>query len=786
MTCLASIMLAMAEQFPLAGISVPLAVIALFFTERWKVFALSTRWANVLGIAAFLATAIEFSSRPAEVRVLAGAHLLAYLTWIVLFQRKTARHYWVMCALGILQVALGAVLTAGWTFGVLLVAYIFLAIWTLSVFSLLQAQQRFDKTQQFAKAADLKSSGFLNLRFRRQKSSGRLPKATGGSGFELLVQSNSMSRGMVQQDTHQQWINKRFFAGVFLSVCTSITIGLVSFALIPRLWFGQWSVFPSSTPPAAQTLTGFTEEVQLGDIGEILESTETILEVRLFDNDSEEQLDVQEYAEALGYDEPLFRGNVLGEYNKGRWVTRNSRGEYSQIPTAPKRGMVRQEIRMQAIGTAILLAIHPVDGCRIDHSHPETGLNNVTTVLIRDNRISNNDVLAYSAYAWKRRVPDGRQVSIPGISPTHRIGVQAFVAYRSLPDRGLDRLKQLAREKSGFDPANGQQSKTEMARRLESYLRDSGEFEYSLDASIHDPSIDPVEDFLFNRKKGHCEYFASALALMLRAVDIPTRLVTGFKGGNKQGYSDSYVVQHRHAHSWVEAYIDHRWITLDAIPAGRRQSVDSIAEDASVWQAIEQAARLLWSQNVVGMTLSKQQAFFYRPIRSRANRIADAAKRQYEAVADMLGPRFGSRDFWFTWQGYAIGFTLLSVLAVLLWLFCWLVKKAFLYAKRMKFGLRRVGDDSALRIEFYERYRGILAALGLHRETSQTQREFSRNVEGELSVLLTSSGLIDLPLELADQFYRVRFGAVPLEDDEIRNLDDSLNRLEACLAAASK
>ena len=70
-----------------------------------------------------------------------------------------------------------------------------------------------------------------------------------------------------------------------------------------------------------------------------------------------------------------------------------------------------------------------------------------------------------------------------------------------------------------------------------------------------DPKLDPVEDFLVNRKKGHCEYFASALALLLRSIDIPSRIVNGFKGGDWNELTETMNVRQKHAHSWVEAYI---------------------------------------------------------------------------------------------------------------------------------------------------------------------------------------------------------------------------------------
>src|SRR5262249_56352097 len=111
------------------------------------------------------------------------------------------------------------------------------------------------------------------------------------------------------------------------------------------------------------------------------------------------------------------------------------------------------------------------------------------------------------------------------------------------------------------------------ALTLESYLRDSGKYAYTLNMAVTDSRVDPVEDFLFNRQRGHCEYFASALALMLRAIDVPSRLVTGFKGADRLGSTGPYEVQQRHAHAWVEAYLDGKWVVLDPTPAARDDDV---------------------------------------------------------------------------------------------------------------------------------------------------------------------------------------------------------------------
>ena len=88
-------------------------------------------------------------------------------------------------------------------------------------------------------------------------------------------------------------------------------------------------------------------------------------------------------------------------------------------------------------------------------------------------------------------------------------------------------------------------------RLLTDYLANSGEYTYTLEIARHDQQLDPVLDFLINTRQGHCERFAAALALMLRWVRIPARVVKGYRGCESQGHG-KYVVRHSHAHAWVE------------------------------------------------------------------------------------------------------------------------------------------------------------------------------------------------------------------------------------------
>ena len=75
-----------------------------------------------------------------------------------------------------------------------------------------------------------------------------------------------------------------------------------------------------------------------------------------------------------------------------------------------------------------------------------------------------------------------------------------------------------------------------------------------------------LEDFLIHRRSGHCEYFATATALLLRLAGIPTRYAVGYSVQEYSKLERRYVARSRHAHSWVLAHIDERWETVDPTP----------------------------------------------------------------------------------------------------------------------------------------------------------------------------------------------------------------------------
>jgi len=134
-------------------------------------------------------------------------------------------------------------------------------------------------------------------------------------------------------------------------------------------------------------------------------------------------------------------------------------------------------------------------------------------------------------------------------------------------------------------------------------------FQYSLDVAEPENALigrDPVETFLFETQAGHCEYFATALAVLLREAGVPTRIVNGYYGAHYNALGDFYAVRQSDAHSWVEVHFGSLgWATFDPTPDAGRLAGD----DAARWPALAQAldaVRNAYLEYVIDYDLQKQ------------------------------------------------------------------------------------------------------------------------------------------------------------------------------------
>ncbi|MCG3205372.1 MAG: hypothetical protein KCHDKBKB_02092 [Elusimicrobia bacterium] len=144
----------------------------------------------------------------------------------------------------------------------------------------------------------------------------------------------------------------------------------------------------------------------------------------------------------------------------------------------------------------------------------------------------------------------------------------------------------------------------ERAHALKERLR--SEYRYSLDnRDLGEAGSSPLEAFLFTSKKGHCEYFAAALCLLLRSQGIPARLVTGFLSREWNDRGKYFVVRMKHAHAWVEAYVEPQgWVGLD--PSPRDVFEGSAGPGLPKWNEFLDTLNLRWNQYILSYDFEKQ------------------------------------------------------------------------------------------------------------------------------------------------------------------------------------
>jgi hypothetical protein len=301
------------------------------------------------------------------------------------------------------------------------------------------------------------------------------------------------------------------------------------------------------------------------------------------------------------------------------------------------------------------------------------------------------------------------------------------------------------------------------------------------------PALDPVEDFLINRKEGHCEYFASALALLLRSIDIPSRVVNGFKGGDWNDVTKAMYVRQKHAHSWVEAYLgspDGRtanWITLDPTPGlARERSVAEVGGFASNFRTFSDAIRHIWVFYILGFDADRQKHLIYEPLRELANEV----QRGYAAFKETIRGnfqqlfRFENIGSLVSVRGFFVSFFLLTTLVLGLRAVFWIIRKMFAMFR----GSEADATNAVAGIMFYRRLAQTLAKFDLEREPAETQREFARRA----ALFLGSRGqetepVAEVPGMIVDAFYRVRFGHLELPPQTLNRLEERLDALDQSL-----
>jgi transglutaminase-like putative cysteine protease len=333
-----------------------------------------------------------------------------------------------------------------------------------------------------------------------------------------------------------------------------------------------------------------------------------------------------------------------------------------------------------------------------------------------------------------------------------------------------DRIPKLARE-----IASRASTPYDQASAIEIYLRTR--FGYTLQQP-DPPPADPLANFLFRRQAGHCEYFATAMTVLVRTLGIPARYVNGFLPGEYNDVGDSYIVRGSDAHSWVEVYFPgHGWIPFDPTPPAGQKPRFFLGRLAYYWDWFE----LNWNEWVINYNGHQQLALAVnatRATREWGNRFRGYLEGKYRRAVDWLKELHISARRTLRRQPVALlGVALiLSLLLLALMRGHALLELFSEYSLRSGLGLKP-GTTVAPRVAtiYYARLLRLLERRGMRKADAQTPLEFAASVPaGALAAQVT---------RMTELYQVARFGVSPAD---LREMAQQLGAIRATLRTAPR
>jgi hypothetical protein len=489
----------------------------------------------------------------------------------------------------------------------------------------------------------------------------------------------------------------RRFHSRLAALSVSIALGILAtaaglFFILPRTAEAAFSRFARRAH-----VPGFADQVTLGQMGGIRNTSRAAMHIRIWSSQDPGPL--------------KWRGAALGDFDGRRWSNPVRQGAYIRVENGHAdledidRGRGRRlnyHVDFDALdGEALFFAGLP----------EKVDLRSAYLVRSAEGNYTLSgrppDRFHYDAYSLLDEPPEAPSWRYP--PPV--LPLKERERYLELPDRLDARIPALARAMAG---AAG--SDVERARAIETALGRG--YRYWLKGPDRE-TADPLADFLFTRRQGYCEYFASAMAVLLRTLGIPARLATGFQSGEYNPITELWVVRASDAHSWVEAWMPGRgWSTFDPTPPDAEARRPGLLARASLYL---DAAQIFWEEWVVGYDEGRQGTL--------ADRMEQGALRAgshwYDALAAV-------QSGWKTYSGAVTRTAAIRaaiVGAAVLW--AWLLGPPLVRllrlrrrVERVRRGQASVGDATLL----YERMLRILKRRGFQKPAWFTPAEFANSL----------------------------------------------------------
>ncbi len=450
--------------------------------------------------------------------LIVGAHFILYLVVAKLFNRRTCKDYLHVYVLSFLMLVAGTVLNAEVTYGLFFLGYVVVSTWALILFHL-----------------------------RREMEDNFLLKHSDTSSERVQVARILNSRRIV---------GRSFFVGTSAVSLTVFFASTVMFLAIPRIGFGLFFA-PGRN---GVSMAGFSDGVQLGGHGVIKDDDTVVMRVKMDGNFAG--------AEALDLH---WRGVAFDYYENGEWL-RSPRAPATRrlltleegmsrhyllydryAPARPAnllRGTLRQEIYLEPLGYDVLFGASMPNAFEFPTGWQERARKERNDEI----RHPHQSGIKYTVFSTVTPPSPARLRAARGPLP------DGYNVYLQLPDELPNSVRELA-----VEITRGATNNYDRAVAIESWLKSNMSYTLTMESP---GNREPIAYFLFERKRGHCEYFSSAMTVMARAAGIPARNVNGFLGGEWNEYDEYVAVRAGDAHSWVEVFFPQEgWVTFDPTPA---------------------------------------------------------------------------------------------------------------------------------------------------------------------------------------------------------------------------
>ena len=506
-------------------------------------------------------------------------------------------------------------------------------------------------------------------------------------------------------------------AGVTALITAGILLLTIAmFILLPRSANATIRRFMT----ARYHLSGFSNEVLLGDIGEIQKDNRPVMHVRPYSQSMPANL--------------KWRGAALSHFDGHKWTD----PAFTAREMLPRKSPVEladalQRSRRDGTRFSYRVDLNPTDSDALFVAGTPEFLNLSSGRVIRTGA---------GAFRLSTMPAEGFRYEVssflprPG-QPTSTAHLTLAEAQRDLQFPVLDpRIPVLARQLG-------------TASNIERYLRT--QFGYTLDLPDK-READPLANFLFERRKGHCEYFASAMTVMLRSLGTPARIVNGFQSGTFNPFSGLYIIRASDAHSWVEAWLpNYGWTVFDPTPTVPRAAVNPLIARLTFYL---DAAQTFWQDWVVNYDLNRQITLAER-LQESTQQVGANWNPDFRFWQKGWSPWIAHHKAWFA-AALLLPFVLVLLVRVVL---------RSVRSYRLRSGRVTHAEVSLL----YRRMLRILKSRGYEKSPASTA--------GEFALSLPPSPLAGAVAEFTDRYEAFRYGNDTSRLHELSPLLDRMRTL---------